>query len=114
MKQKNSASGRLECKDSALGAKRPLECLVYSIVGNNLGISSQFEMLEKARTWGFKVPTVAKLCKSTEEVMQFADYWDSHRHSMPFETDGVVVKVNSIQQQEELGYTEKSPRGAMA
>ncbi|RIV68487.1 NAD-dependent DNA ligase LigA [Flagellimonas aequoris] len=114
MNPRNTASGSLKLQDSALVAQRPLECLLYSIVGNNLGISSQFEMLEKARTWGFKVPTVAKLCKSTEEVMQFADYWDSHRHSMPFETDGVVVKVNSIQQQEELGYTAKSPRWAMA
>ncbi len=114
MNPRNTASGSLKLQDSALVAQRPLECLLYSIVGNNLGISSQFEMLEKAREWGFKVPTVAKLCKSTEEVMQFADYWDSHRHSMPFETDGVVVKVNSIQQQEELGYTAKSPRWAMA
>jgi DNA ligase (NAD+) len=71
-------------------------------------------MLEKARQWGFKVPTVAKLCKSTQEVMQFVDYWDTHRHSLPYETDGVVVKVNNIQHQEELGYTAKSPRWAMA
>ena len=114
MNPRNTASGSLKLQDSALVAQRPLECLLYSIVGNNLGIASQFEMLEKARSWGFKVPTVAKLCKSTEEVMQFADYWDVHRHSMPFETDGVVVKVNSIRQQEELGYTAKSPRWAMA
>ncbi|SFC50357.1 DNA ligase (NAD+) [Flagellimonas taeanensis] len=114
MNPRNTASGSLKLQDSALVAQRPLECLLYSVAGSNLGISSQFEMLEKARSWGFKVPTVAKLCKSTEEVMQFADYWDSHRHSMPFETDGVVVKVNSIQQQEELGYTAKSPRWAMA
>ncbi|MDC6386843.1 NAD-dependent DNA ligase LigA [Flagellimonas taeanensis] len=114
MNPRNTASGSLKLQDSALVAQRPLECLLYSVAGSNLGISSQFEMLEKARSWGFKVPTVAKLCKSTKEVMQFADYWDSHRHSMPFETDGVVVKVNSIQQQEELGYTAKSPRWAMA
>ena len=114
MNPRNTASGSLKLQDSALVAQRPLECLLYSIVGNNLGIASQFEMLEKARSWGFKVPTVAELCKSTEEVMQFADYWDVHRHTMPFETDGVVVKVNSIRQQEELGYTAKSPRWAMA
>ena len=114
MNPRNTASGSLKLQDSTLVAQRPLECLLYSIVGNNLGISSQFEMLEKAREWGFKVPTVAKLCTSTAEVMQFVDYWDVHRHSMPFETDGVVVKVNSIPQQEELGYTAKSPRWALA
>ncbi|GLU44486.1 NAD-dependent DNA ligase LigA [Allomuricauda sp. NBRC 101325] len=114
MNPRNTASGSLKLQDSALVAQRPLECLLYSVVGNNLGINSQFEMLEKARAWGFKVPTVAKLCKSTSEVMQFVDQWDTERHHLPYETDGVVVKVNSIQQQEELGYTAKSPRWAMA
>ena len=106
MNPRNTASGSLKLQDSALVAQRPLECLLYSIVGENLGISTQFEGLEKARSWGFKVPSVAKLCKSTEEVMQFADYWDVNRHSMSFETDGVVVKVNSIQHQDELGLLE--------
>lgn len=114
MNPRNTASGSLKLQDSAMVAQRPLDCLLYSIVGENLGITTQFEGLEKARSWGFKVPTVAKLCKSTQEVMQFADYWDAHRHTMPYETDGVVVKVNSIQQQQELGYTAKSPRWAMA
>ncbi|WP_222984400.1 NAD-dependent DNA ligase LigA [Flagellimonas meishanensis] len=114
MNPRNTASGSLKLQDSALVAQRPLECLLYSIVGNGLGISSQFQVLEKARSWGFKVPTVAKLCKTTEEVMQFADYWEVKRHDLPYETDGVVVKVNSMQQQEELGYTAKSPRWAMA
>jgi len=114
MNPRNTASGSLKLQDSALVAQRPLECLLYSITGNNLGIKTQFEVLEKARQWGFKVPTVAKLCKSTQEVMEFVDYWDTHRHSLPYETDGVVIKVNSIQHQEELGYTAKSPRWAMA
>src|SRR6056297_626578 len=114
MNPRNTASGSLKLQDSALVAQRPLECLLYSIAGENLGVTSQFEVLEKARSWGFKVPTVAKLCKSTTEVMQFADYWEVNRHDLPYETDGVVVKVNSIQQQEELGYTAKSPRWAMA
>lgn len=114
MNPRNTASGSLKLQDSALVAQRPLECLLYSITGNNLGIKTQFEVLEKARQWGFKVPTVAKLCKSTQEVMQFVDYWDTHRHNLPYETDGVVIKVNSIQNQEELGYTAKSPRWAMA
>lgn len=114
MNPRNTASGSLKLQDSALVAQRPLECLLYSIVGENLGVTSQFEVLEKARSWGFKVPAVAKRCKSTAEVMQFMDHWEVHRHDLPYETDGVVVKVNSIQQQEELGYTAKSPRWAMA
>ncbi|WP_281540386.1 NAD-dependent DNA ligase LigA [Maribacter aestuarii] len=114
MNPRNTASGSLKLQDSALVAQRPLECLLYAIVGNNTGITSQFEMLEKAREWGFKVPSAAKLCESTDEVMAFVDYWDVHRHELPYETDGVVVKVNSLQYQEELGYTAKSPRWAMA
>jgi DNA ligase (NAD+) len=114
MNPRNTASGSLKLQDSALVAQRPLECLLYSIVGNNTGISSQFEMLEKARAWGFKVPAVAKLCQSTAEVMEFVEEWDVKRHSLPYETDGVVVKVNNLQHQEELGYTAKAPRWAMA
>ncbi len=114
MNPRNTASGSLKLQDSAAVAKRPLDCLLYGIVGENTGIRSQWEMLEKAREWGFKVPTVAKLCKSTDEVMAFIQHWDIHRHDLPYETDGVVIKVNSLQQQEELGHTSKSPRWAMA
>ncbi|MDE3740666.1 NAD-dependent DNA ligase LigA [Maribacter polysaccharolyticus] len=114
MNPRNTASGSLKLQDSAMVAQRPLDCLLYGIVGPDTGISSQYQMLEKAREWGFKVPSVAKLCKSTDEVMAFIDFWDVQRHSLPYETDGVVVKVNSIQHQEELGYTAKSPRWAMA
>lgn len=114
MNPRNTASGSLKLLDSAMVAERPLECLVYGIVGPNTGISSQFQMLEKAREWGFKVPTITQLCKTTEEVMAFVDYWDIHRHDLAYETDGVVVKINSIQHQEELGYTAKSPRWALA
>ncbi|MCK0147739.1 NAD-dependent DNA ligase LigA [Arenibacter sp. F26102] len=114
MNPRNTASGSLKLQDSALVAERPLDCLLYSIVGINLGFESQFQMLEKARYWGFKVPKAAKLCKTTEDVLEFIEYWDKHRHELPYETDGVVIKVNSIQHQEELGYTSKSPRWAMA
>ncbi len=111
---RNTASGSLKLQDSAEVAKRPLDCLLYSIIGSNLPISTQFEGLEKARQWGFKVPKEAKLAKSMDEVMAFIDYWDAHRHDLPYETDGVVVKVNDLHQQEELGYTAKSPRWAIA
>ncbi|WP_396155088.1 NAD-dependent DNA ligase LigA [Flavobacterium macrobrachii] len=111
---RNTASGSLKLQDSTEVAKRPLECLLYFIVGNNLGISSQYESLEAARNWGFKVPKESKLANNLEEVFEFINYWDKHRHDLPYETDGVVIKVNSFQHQDELGYTAKSPRWAMA
>ncbi|XCF07690.1 NAD-dependent DNA ligase LigA [Tamlana crocina] len=111
---RNTASGSLKLQDSAEVAKRPLECLLYNLTGTNLGITTQFESLQKAREWGFKVPSEAKLANSIDEVLQFVEHWDSHRHHLPYETDGVVIKVNSLQQQDELGYTAKAPRWAMA
>ncbi|MTE25331.1 NAD-dependent DNA ligase LigA [Winogradskyella ouciana] len=111
---RNTASGSLKLQDSAEVAKRPLECLLYSIKGNNLNISTQFEGLQKAREWGFKVPKEAKLVNSIDEVLEYVEYWDKHRHDLPYEIDGVVVKVNSLYQQDELGYTAKAPRWAMA
>ncbi|WP_066225330.1 NAD-dependent DNA ligase LigA [Formosa haliotis] len=111
---RNTASGSLKLQDSSEVAKRPLECLLYTIVGKHLNIQSQFEGLQKAREWGFKVPSAAKLVNSIDEVLEFISYWDTHRHDLPYETDGVVIKVNSFQHQEELGYTAKAPRWAMA
>ena len=111
---RNTASGSLKLQDSAEVAKRPLECLLYFVTGNNLPFKTQFEGLESARKWGFKVPNEAKLVHNMQEVFDFIDYWDVHRHNLPYETDGVVIKVNSIQYQEELGYTSKSPRWAIA
>ncbi len=111
---RNTASGSLKLQDSTEVSKRPLECLLYFIIGQNLPISSQIESLESARSWGFKVPNETKLAKNLNQVFQFIDFWDEHRHKLPYETDGVVVKVNQFQHQEELGYTAKSPRWAMA
>ena len=111
---RNTASGSLKLQDSTETAKRPLECLLYSLVGTELPVKSQFESLEKARTWGFKVPEIATLAHTIEEVMDFVTYWDSNRSKLPYETDGVVIKVNNLLQQEELGYTAKAPRWAMA
>ncbi len=111
---RNTASGSLKLQDSAEVARRPLDCLLYSLGGNISGIESQYESLQKARKWGFKVPEEAKLAKNLKEVMDFVNYWDVHRHDLPYETDGVVVKVNSLHQQEELGFTAKAPRWAMA
>ncbi len=114
MNPRNTASGSLKLQDSALVAQRPLDCLLYGIVGQNTGIESQWQMLEKAREWGFKVPSIAKLCKSTDQVLDFVEQWDVQRHELPYETDGVVIKVNSLRQQDELGYTAKAPRWALA
>jgi DNA ligase (NAD+) len=111
---RNTASGSLKLQDSAEVAKRPLECLLYFIVGNNLPFQTQFEGLQAARDWGFKVPSQSKLAKNMQEVLDYIAYWDVHRHDLPYETDGVVIKVNSLQHQDELGYTAKSPRWAMA
>ncbi|MGB8704830.1 MAG: NAD-dependent DNA ligase LigA [Gillisia sp.] len=111
---RNTASGSLKLQDSAEVARRPLDCLLYTITGAEIGIKTQFEGLQKAREWGFKVPEQSELKKSTEEVLEYINYWDKHRHDLPYETDGVVVKVNDLRQQDELGYTAKSPRWAMA
>ncbi len=111
---RNTASGSLKLQDSSEVAKRPLECLLYSIKGNNLNISTQSEGLQKAREWGFKVPKEAKLVNSIAEVLEYVEYWDVHRHNLPYEIDGIVIKVNSLYQQDELGFTAKAPRWAMA
>ena len=111
---RNTASGSLKLQDSAEVAKRPLDCLLYFFVGNKLPFQSQFDGLEMARNWGFKVPKEAKLARNLSEVFEFISFWDVHRHNLPYETDGVVIKVNSLHYQEELGYTAKSPRWAMA
>ena len=111
---RNTASGSLKLQDSAEVAKRPLDCLLYFVIGNNLPFKTQFDGLQKARDWGFKVPNQSKLAKNLNEVFEFIRFWDTHRHDLPYETDGVVIKVNNLQHQDELGYTAKSPRWAMA
>ncbi|WP_053977575.1 NAD-dependent DNA ligase LigA [Mangrovimonas xylaniphaga] len=111
---RNTASGSLKLQDSAEVAKRPLECLLYTVIGPNLDIATQYECLDKARSWGFKVPNTAHLANSIEEVLEFIGYWDTKRFELPYETDGVVIKVNDLYHQEELGYTAKAPRWAIA
>jgi len=111
---RNTASGSLKLQNSAEVAKRPLECLLYNIVGANNYFNTHANSLEAARSFGFKVPNQSKLVKSLDEVFQFINYWDTHRHDLPYETDGVVIKVNDLFQQEELGNTAKNPRWAIA
>src|SRR5690606_26475368 len=111
---RNTASGSLKLQDSSEVAKRPLECLLYNIVGANSYFNTHNQSLEAARSYGFKVPNHSKLVKNLDEVFEFINYWDTHRHDLPYETDGVVIKVNDLFQQEELGYTAKNPRWAIA
>lgn len=110
---RNTASGSLKLQDSSEVAKRPLDCLLYNLMGN-FGVETHFESLQKARDLGFKVPKESILAKNMEEVFAFIDFWDKERHNLPYETDGVVVKVNNLHFQDELGYTAKSPRWAVA
>ncbi|HEU0137044.1 MAG TPA: NAD-dependent DNA ligase LigA, partial [Flavobacterium sp.] len=111
---RNTASGSLKLQDSTEVARRPLDCLLYSVIGNNLPFKMQFDGLQAARSWGFKIPPEATLATNLPEVIEFIDYWETHRHNLPYETDGVVIKVNSLHYQDELGYTAKSPRWAIA
>ncbi len=114
MNPRNTASGSLKLQDSSLVAERPLDCLIYGVAGAAMPLSTQGAILEKARDLGFKVPNTARVCQTMQEVLEFLEYWDDHRHELPYETDGVVVKVNELRFQEELGYTSKAPRWAIA
>ncbi len=111
---RNTAAGSLKLQDSAEVAKRPLDCLIYNVKAEFLKSKTQFENLENARNWGFRVPKETKLVNNIEEVLNYVNYWEQHRHDLLYEIDGVVIKVNNLHQQDELGYTAKSPRWAMA
>ena len=114
MNPRNTASGSLKTQDSALVAKRPLECFLYALAGENLKIKSQIEGLKQARLWGFKVPETAIEAKNLNDVFDYLDHWEKKRNELPYEIDGVVIKVNSFDQQSELGFTAKAPRWAIA
>ncbi|MCF6180974.1 NAD-dependent DNA ligase LigA [Lutibacter sp.] len=111
---RNTASGSLKMQDSAEVAKRPLDCLLYQIVADKLPFNTHFEALKEAKKAGFKVPNTIQVCKSIDEVFKFINSWEEKRHNLPYETDGIVIKVNSLQQQDELGFTAKTPRWAIA
>jgi len=114
MNPRNTASGSLKLQNSRLVSERPLECFLYGLAGENLGIKSQILGLEKARSWGFKVPDTAILATTVEEVFRYLDKWDKNRIDLPYQIDGVVIKINRFDQQYALGYTAKSPRWAIA
>ncbi|NOU18915.1 MAG: NAD-dependent DNA ligase LigA [Bacteroidales bacterium] len=111
---RNAASGTLKLLDPSVVAQRKLDCYLYFILGENLPFKNHFENLEKAKEWGFKIPDNNKLCKNVDEVLSFINHWDSNRKKLPYDTDGVVIKVNSYQYQKVLGFTAKTPRWAIA
>lgn len=115
---RNTASGTLKMQNSKVVAKRGLDCYLYYLLGKNLPEKTHLDNLKKAGTWGFKVPQeslkMIQKAQSIDEVLQFVNYWDTARKDLPFEVDGIVIKVNAYDQQERLGFTAKSPRWAIA
>ena len=115
---RNLASGTLKQQDSRIVASRGLDCFLYGLYGDDLPLGSHFESVLKAKEWGFKIPLIQdKYIQKTDSIdgiMEFIEYWDKQRDSLPFEIDGVVIKVNNYDAQQELGFTAKSPRWAIA
>ena len=111
---RNAAAGTLKQQQSAIVAKRGLDCTLYQIASRELPFTSHWEALEAARSWGFKVSKHARICRSAEDIRQYIEYWDKARKELPFPTDGVVIKVNDFAKRRRLGFTSKSPRWAVA
>lgn len=111
---RNAASGTLKLQDSDEVARRGLDCYLYYMLGENLPASHHYDRLQIAKQWGFPISDAVKVCHSLEEVMEYIHYWDTERKNLPVATDGIVLKVNDLSIQEELGYTAKSPRWAIA
>jgi DNA ligase (NAD+) len=111
---RNAASGTLKILDPSIVAERKLDCIFYFLLGENLPFNTHYENLMKAASWGFNVADSIRICKDIEEVIRFIESWENKRDTLPYATDGVVIKVNSIDQQKELGFTAKSPRWAIA
>ncbi|KQR93498.1 DNA ligase [Chryseobacterium sp. Leaf180] len=114
MNPRNTASGSLKMQDSGEVRKRRLSSVLYQFVSRDTPAKTHWELLNAAENWGFTISSQAKLCKNLTEITEFINYWDEKRHELPFEIDGIVLKVNSLKQQQQLGYTAKSPRWAMA
>ena len=111
---RNAASGTLKLQDPREVARRGLDAYLYYMLGENLPGSTHFERLSTAREWGFHISDAIKVCHSVDEVMAYIAYWDTERKNLPVATDGIVLKVNNLAQQDELGYTAKTPRWAIA
>lgn len=111
---RNAASGSMKMQDSAQVAKRKLDCFLYYVLGDGLPHQTHFDNMHAAKAWGFKISEDAKLCSGINEVIDFINYWDKKRFDLPYDIDGIVIKVNNYNQQQNLGFTAKSPRWAIA
>lgn len=111
---RNAASGTLKLLDPKIVASRSLDCMIYFLLSENPPHNNHFDNLMEASGWGFNVPDSLRVCSTIDDVLNFIKHWDTERKNLPYDTDGVVIKVNSIKLQEELGYTAKSPRWAIA
>ena len=111
---RNAASGTLKLQNSAVVASRKLDAYFYYLLGENLPSESHYDNLQAAHSWGFKISTATRVCQNLQEVADFINYWDSERKNLPVATDGIVIKVNALNQQKNLGFTAKSPRWAIA
>lgn len=111
---RNAASGTLKSQNSRLVASRQLDSYLYYLLGDTLPTDGHYENLQEAARWGFKISQGMKKVKTLEEIFAYIDYWDTERKNLPVATDGIVLKVNSLRQQQRLGYTAKSPRWAIA
>jgi DNA ligase (NAD+) len=111
---RNAASGSLKMQDSKEVSKRPLDCFLYYLLGKELPYQIHYDNLQEAKKWGFKIPSETTLCNSIDKVIEFVNYWDEKRHDLPYDIDGIVIKVNDLKLQDQLGFTAKSPRWAIA
>ena len=111
---RNAASGTLKLQDPKEVARRGLDAYLYYMLGENLPAQTHYERLMTAKQWGFRISDAIKVCKNVDEVMAYIAYWDTERKKLPVATDGIVLKVNNLAQQAELGYTAKTPRWAIA
>ncbi len=111
---RNTASGTLKMQDSSVVAQRKLDCFLYGLLGEDLGVESHEQAIQTLENWGFQVSPTYRRCNNIEEVFEYIDHWEERRFELPLDTDGIVIKVNSYQQQRRLGYTAKSPRWAIS
>ena len=111
---RNTASGSLKLLDANEVSKRPLDCYLYYLLAEDLPSTNHYKNLQKARDWGFKIPNEIAKYNTIDDVLKFTERWDKKRHDLPYEIDGIVIKVNNINLQEEMGFTAKSPRWAIS
>ena len=111
---RNAASGTMKMQDSKVVASRKLDCFLYNLIGTDLQFKTHYESLQAAKAWGFKISPESRLVQGLEGLFDFINYWDKRRASLPFDIDGIVIKLNDYRQQQQLGFTAKSPRWAIA